>query len=101
MFSFQNISGALGPLPEYQSYKDLSLSVGKAYASFVNSHQPNGAVKGSGGRGNVTGLPTWPKYTLGARKNMVLNANGSFAEDDTFRREGIKFINSISRELLA
>lgn len=105
VFSFQNISGALGPLPEYQSYKDLSLSIGKAYASFVGGHQPNGAVATAGGYGsnggNVTGLPTWPKYSLAAPKNMVLNANGSFVEDDTWRREGIAFINSISRELLA
>ncbi|KAK4539832.1 hypothetical protein LTR36_010293 [Oleoguttula mirabilis] len=100
VFSFQNISGALGPLPEYQSYKDLSLSIGKAYASFVSSHQPNGEA-GYGTVGNGTGLPSWPKYTLGAPRNMVLNANGSFVEDDTWRREGIAFINSISRELLA
>ena len=97
VFSFQNISGALGPLPRYQSYKELSLSIGKAYASFVSSHQPNGAVGG----GNVTGLPKWPRYRLDAPKDIVLNANGSYVEDDTFRREGITFINTISRELLA
>lgn len=101
MFSFQNISGALGPLPKYESYKALSLSIGKAYASFVTSHQPNGAVTGAYGGGNVTGLPMWPKYELAVPKNMVLNSNGSFVEDDTWRREGIAFINSISRELLA
>lgn len=106
VFSFQNISGALGPLPEYQSYKDLSLGIGRAYASFVSGHQPNGAVGAtagnySGSGHNVTGLQTWPKYTLGAPQNLVLNANGSFIEADTWRREGIAFINSISRELLA
>jgi carboxylesterase type B len=102
VFSFQNISGALGPLPEYQSYKDLSLSIGKAYASFVNHHQPNGAARGGNyGAVNVTGLPLWPKYSLNEPKNMVLNANGSFVEDDTFRKEGIAFINTIDRELLA
>ena len=96
VFSFQNISGALGPLPKYQSYKDLSESIGKAYASFVNWHHPNGA-----GSKNVTGLPTWPKYSLDKPTNMVLNSNGSWVEDDTWRREGIAFINSIDRELLA
>jgi len=100
VFSFQNISGALGPVPEYQSYKDLSTSIGRAYASFVSTHQPNGPG-GYGGGGNVTGLPTWPRYELAAPKNMVLNSNGSFVEEDTWRREGIAFINSISRELLA
>ena len=33
--SFQNISGALGSLPQYQSYKDLSTNIGRAYVSFV------------------------------------------------------------------
>lgn len=34
---------------------------------------------------------------------MVLNSNGTFVEDDTFRREGIAFINSygVGRELLS
>jgi carboxylesterase type B len=109
VFSFQNISGALGPLPEYWRYKELSESIGRAYASFVNYYQPNGAGGmgvggGDGGGGssaNVTGLPTWPRYDLSAPKNMVLNSNGSWVEDDTFRKEGIGFINCIDRELLA
>lgn len=106
VFSFQNISGALGPLPEYQSYKDLSLNIGRAYARFVSSHDPNadaGATEYAGGTSgsNFTGLPTWPKYDVGAPKNMVLNSNGSFVEDDTWRPEGVAFINGISRELLA
>ncbi|TVY88790.1 Lipase [Lachnellula willkommii] len=95
VFSFQeNISGALGPLPQYQQYTDLSRNIGKAYISFVNDRNPNT------GRGNST-LPYWPKYDLGAPENMVLNSNGSYVEDDTFRKEGIDFINSIDRELLA
>ncbi len=90
-FSFQNISGALGPLPEHQSYRDLSTSIGKAYANFAHSHDPNGR----------TGLPGWPKWTAQGPVNMVLLANGSWVEQDTFREQGIAFINSISRELLA
>lgn len=94
VFSFQNISGALGPLPEYQSYKDLSLSIGKAYANFVGTHNPNGDKNG-------TGLPVWPKYRIREPMNMVLNSNGSYVEADDWRAAGIAFINSISRELLA
>lgn len=90
----ENISGALGPLPKYQQYTDLSRNIGKAYISFVNDQNPNT------GRGNST-LPFWPKYELGAPKNMVLNSNVTYVEDDTFRKEGIDFINSIDRELLA
>lgn len=93
MFSFQNISGALGPLPQYQSYKDLSTDIGRAYVNFVARGNPNSNSSG--------GLTNWPKYSLDAPKNMVLNSNGSFVEADSWRKEGIAFINSISRELLA
>ncbi|KAF2199033.1 carboxylesterase [Delitschia confertaspora ATCC 74209] len=96
VFSFQNISGALGPLPKYQSYNDLSTSIGRAYVNFVVSGDPNGGL-GS----EEIGLPSWPKYSLDSPKAMVMNSNGSFVEDDTWRKEGIAFINSISRELLA
>lgn len=96
VFSFQDISGALGPLPEYESYKALSLSIGKAYANFVGTHNPNGL-----GGGNQTGLAEWPKWTPDQPQNIVLNSNGTFVEADTWREEGIAFINSISRELLA
>jgi len=95
VFTFQNISGALGPLPQYQSYTDLSHNIGRAYISFVNDYNPNTS------RGKSSTLPYWPKYNLGEPQNLVLDANHSFVEDDTWRGEGIKFINSISRELYA
>lgn len=96
VFSFQNISGALGPLPQYQSYKDLSTSIGRAYINFVTQGDPNLGI-GS----KEAGLPNWPRYSLANPMNMVLNSNGSFVERDAWRKEGIAFINSISRELLA
>jgi len=94
VFSFQNISGALGPLPKYQNYTDLSTNIGKAYISFVNDGDPNTS------KGNST-LPYWPRYDLDSPQNMVLNANYSFIEDDDFRKEGIAFLNTVDRELLA
>jgi len=94
VFSFQNISVNLGPLPKFQNYTDLSHNIGKAYISFVNDRDPNTS------RGNST-LPHWPRYDLLTPQNLVLNSNGTFVEDDTFRKEGIAFINTISRELLA
>ncbi|KAI9695642.1 MAG: hypothetical protein M1820_008489 [Bogoriella megaspora] len=104
VFSFQNISGALGPLPEFQSYKDLSLQIGEAYARFVSTGNPNGGdfagLRGVlGGSANLTALPAWERYDLNEPVNLVLNANGSFIEADTWRKEGIAFINTISREL--
>ncbi|KAG9530906.1 carboxylesterase, partial [Aureobasidium melanogenum] len=96
MFSFQNISGAMGPLPQYQYYRTLSTGIGKLYANFVGTHNPNGVNATNG-----TGLPYWPQYSINAPTNLVLNATASYVEADTFRREGISFINSIWRELLA
>lgn len=94
-FSFQNISGLLGPSPEYDNHRKLARAVGEAYVHFVNELDPNG--KGEGGL-----LPTWPVYELEAPKNMVLNATVSWVEDDTWRKEGIDFINTpeVSKEML-
>lgn len=94
VFSFQNISGALGPLPEYRNYTALSHNIGKAYISFVNDLDPNTSNRNST-------LPYWPRYDLVTPHNMVLNANRTYLEPDTFRKEGIAFINAIDRELLA
>ena len=102
VFSFQNISGALGPLPQYQSYKDLSLAIGEAYVNFVNDLTPNGA-NAAAGNTSATALPTWPKYDTSSPQNMLLKAGESTVEDDTFREDGIAFINQpqIWRELLS
>ncbi|KAK0644976.1 Cholinesterase [Lasiodiplodia hormozganensis] len=99
VFSFQNISGALGPYPEY---KELSLGIGRAYANFVATGDPNGDANGTAD-GDVATLPYWPKYDLADPVNIVLNANGSFLEADTWRKEGIAFINThqVLRELLS
>ena len=101
-FSFQNISGALGPLPQYQSYRDLSTSIGRAYANFATYNDPNGlGGPNTNNNSDATGLPPWPRWEADNPENMVLLANGSWVESDTFREQGIAFINSISRELLA
>ncbi|KAF2433680.1 alpha/beta-hydrolase [Tothia fuscella] len=99
VFSFQNITGLLGPLPKYKHYQHLSEGIGKAYVSFVNRFDPN--PRGLDGlEAGERLLPKWPTY--GERKgNMVLNANGSYVEDDTWRWVGIDFINGITRELMA
>ncbi|TGO88736.1 hypothetical protein BPOR_0144g00060 [Botrytis porri] len=106
VFSFQNISGALGPLPQYQSYLDLSQNIGKAYISFVNYHDPNVLSNSSlstvsNGTSISRNLPYWPLYNKDAPKNIVLNSNKTYIEDDTWRKEGIDFINwgGVDREL--
>ncbi|KAM5343287.1 hypothetical protein ACJ41O_014253 [Fusarium nematophilum] len=96
-FSFQNISGELGPSPEYDSHVELAKAIGQAYVRFVNGLSPN--PKGS----KRKLLPQWPKYDTGEPKNMVLNATKNWVEDDTWRKEAIDYINSyeVARELYA
>ena len=100
VFSFQNISGSLGvaarvsELPEFQSYQDLSTSIGRSYVNFVNTHDP-----GEESGGAKTGLPTWPRWIKEKPTNMVLNPTKSEVEEDNFRVKCISFTNSISREL--
>ncbi|KAM0263126.1 hypothetical protein ACHAPA_008959 [Fusarium lateritium] len=92
-YSFQNISGLLGPSPKYDSHVELANTIGQAYVRFVNDLNPNGSKKSK--------LPKWPKYSTSKPKNMVLNATRNWVEDDTWRKEGIEYINSyeVAREL--
>lgn len=102
-YSFQNISGLLGPSPKYDAERRLSRSIGEAYVRFVYSLDPN-AGKGEDASGmDALRLPYWPKYDVGKPVNMVLNASGPYVEPDTFRKEGIEFLNTfeVARELLA
>jgi carboxylesterase type B len=113
-YSFQNITGLLGPMPEYERDAALSRAVGMAYVSFVNNLDPNHGLVGSGGSSSkvkrvgtegVTAieLPQWPKYELLQPTNMVLNASGPYIEADTWRQEGITYLNTfdVARQLLA
>jgi hypothetical protein len=48
----------------------------------------------------VSGISKWPKYTSeSTNSNFVLRwpRNESYAESDTYRADGIKYINSIAR----
>ena len=98
-FSFQNISGLLGPSPAYDSHRRLSRAIGESYIRFVNNLDPNPTANDSS---SGALLPYWPRYSPESPANMVLNATRSCVEADTFRAEGIAFINTadVSRKLL-
>ncbi|KAK7749291.1 hypothetical protein SLS62_008260 [Diatrype stigma] len=107
-FSFQNISGLLGPSPEYDSHARLSRAIGQAYVNFVYDLNPNGIENGTGigtgdGEGEGRLLPEWPAYDMQAPKSMVLNATEVWVEDDTWRRDAIEFMMTaeVARELLS
>jgi carboxylesterase type B len=108
-FSFQNISGLLGSSPEFDPHAKLARKIGEAYVRFVNNLDPNprraveGYSHGTNGTNGTGSLPLWPKYDVERPRNMVLNAERCYVEDDSYRKEGIAFINSpaVARELLA
>lgn len=102
-YSFQNITGLLGPSPEYDVDRQLSRAIGVSYISFVYNLDPNPTAETRRGL-NATALPHWPRYDLCRPQNMVLNVTaGPFLEADTFRQDGIAFLNTfdVARELLA
>jgi carboxylesterase type B len=102
-FSFQNISGLLGPSPKYDENRRLARNIGEAYVSFVYGLDPNPKRELTNSAMGAAKLPYWPKYDVKNPVNMVLNASGPFLEPDTFRKDGIEFLNSfdVARELLA
>lgn len=59
------------------------------WVSFVHDLDPNTGVD--------NGTTTWEKYDNRNPKLMVFDANvTSHLEDDTWRKEGIEFINSMT-----
>ncbi|KAJ4391677.1 hypothetical protein N0V93_005296 [Gnomoniopsis smithogilvyi] len=103
-FSFQNISGLLGPSPTYDDDLRIAKSIAIAYISFVYNLDPNPPSRWNVlNKVDALPLPEWPKYSLEDPTNMVLNASGPWVEPDTWRKEGIAYMNTydVARELLA
>lgn len=72
-----------------QSYVDVSRMMATMWVSFVHDLDPNTGISNATER--------WEKYDNGNPKLMVFDANvTSHLEDDTWRKEGIDFINSLS-----
>ncbi|KAH9835521.1 Type-B carboxylesterase lipase family [Teratosphaeria destructans] len=71
-----------------QSYDDLAKLMSSSWASFIHDLNPNNFT------GRSAGAAQWPEYSVGA-ENIVWDANATalaYAEPDTFRAEGIRFI---------
>lgn len=103
-FSFQNISGLLGPSPEYDDDLRIARSVAVAYISFVYNLDPNPPSRWDvDEKVDRLRLPVWPRYSLDRPTNMVFNVTGPWVEADTWRKEGIAYLNTydVARELLA
>ncbi|KAJ6010777.1 carboxylesterase family protein-like protein [Penicillium sp. IBT 35674x] len=93
-FVFNNLNG-LGYTPnpfldKPESYTELSYLMSNSWASFVYNLDPNDWS----GRGRNATQADWPAYTLEGPMNMVWDANKtSYPEPDTWRKEGIDWIN--------
>jgi hypothetical protein len=72
-----------------QSYIKLAKFMDSNWVSFVSELDPNAW------RGSWNGSEDlWPKYEVQSPRNLVFDANvSSYAEQDTWRAEGINLIN--------
>ncbi|KAI1485215.1 Alpha/Beta hydrolase protein [Biscogniauxia mediterranea] len=90
-FVFYNLNGdgyAENPFAnEPDSYKELALTMSTAWINFFTTLNPNG---------DAASPAWWPQYDTavggGVGQHMVWSANGSYAEMDDFRAEGINWI---------
>jgi carboxylesterase type B len=85
----RNLSNYIGPYP---SYHQLSEFMSRSWASFVHDLDPNGHA--------ADGAPYWPRYELSQPQNIVfrtvdkLNGSGSYVEEDTYRKDQLKWWNA-------
>ncbi|KAL4963463.1 Alpha/Beta hydrolase protein [Aspergillus stella-maris] len=95
-FVFNNIEGwgyhygkPFDGLPE--SYKELSILVSSMWASFIHDLDPNSGID----QGEDV---YWEGYSVEEPVDLVFDANvTSYNEPDTWRKEGIDFLNSIDK----
>ncbi len=89
---FQEVSYVYGNHPYNNRTGDPELAhyMVSAWISFIHDLTPN--------HHGIKGEPEWPQYATNAT-NMVFKRQGRKVEEDTFRKEGIAFINSLGAEL--
>ncbi|KAL4926378.1 carboxylesterase/lipase family protein [Aspergillus undulatus] len=98
-FVFNNIEGwgyhyglPFEGMPE--SYKELSTLMASMWASFIHDLDPNSGVDEGEG-------VYWEGYGVEEPVDLVFDANvTSYVEPDTWRKEGIDFLNTISKVLM-
>ncbi|KAL4916162.1 Alpha/Beta hydrolase protein [Aspergillus aurantiobrunneus] len=96
-FVFNNIAGLgyhygkpFDGMPE--SYHALSVLVASMWASFIHDLDPNSGIEEGGVQ--------WEEYGVESPVDLLFNANVTSAmEPDTWRKDGIDFINSVAKTL--
>jgi carboxylesterase type B len=97
-FVFNNIQGlgyAPAAIPPFtgkpESYRTLAKFMNSNWVSFVHDLDPNAWRKTSAWNGTEE---MWPKYDVSNPMDFVFDANvSSYAEPDTYRKEGMALIN--------
>jgi carboxylesterase type B len=98
-FVFLNLQGvgyAPAAVPPFtnktESYRDLARFMNSNWVSFVHDLDPNAWRKTYSWKG-AEGM--WPKYDVNNPMDFVFDANvTSYAEPDTYRKEGMDLINA-------
>ena len=90
-----NPFGNLSP-SDYEKFQNLASLMSRSWVSFITGLDPN--------ESGVKGAEKWPVYNGtkggGAGANLVFTVNqSSYAEPDTFRREGISWISEHARDV--
>ncbi|PYH79516.1 triacylglycerol lipase [Aspergillus uvarum CBS 121591] len=91
-FVFANPDQTITPLGSDPARLALGNLAARMWTAFVTDLDPNGH--------GVDGIPQWPRYTpADGPSNFVfrLPRTESYVEADTYRAEGIEYINSIAR----
>lgn len=89
----QSASAPIGPDPT-GAKKRLADMTSRRWMSFVGKGDPNQAVM------NSSNTTVWPSYTQ-IKQVFYLSPGASFPMDDTFREDGIHFLNyGIGHQLL-
>ncbi|KAK4700606.1 hypothetical protein P7C70_g5638, partial [Phenoliferia sp. Uapishka_3] len=89
-YVFSNPLPTQNPLGNRPSDLSLAEVMTSHWISFIHDLDPNHT--------KVNGTVQWPNYACDT-SNMVFERQGSYIEPDTFRAEGIKFINQLGAEL--
>ena len=87
---YDEAHGTINPFTnKTSSYTDLAKLMSSSWASFIHDGNPNWS------QGRYQAADQWPVYSLEQPQNMVWDANRTelgYAEPDTWRSEGIRFI---------
>ncbi|EIN05226.1 alpha/beta-hydrolase [Punctularia strigosozonata HHB-11173 SS5] len=89
-YVFSNPLPTQNPLSKRAGDAQLANLMTSFWVSFIHNLDPNYS--------DVPGAPRWPSYREHAQ-NIVFKRQGSFAQNDDYRAEGIAFLNTLEGEM--